>query len=44
MKDLMNDYKEGRFTLRELVVYGFLAPLALIATCLLVGYLETRFF
>ena len=44
MKDLMNDYKEGRFTLREWVVYGILAPLALIATCLLVGYLEIRFF
>lgn len=44
MKDLLNDYKNEGFTLREWFFYGILAPVALIAICLLAGYLETRFF
>lgn len=44
MKDLFDDYENEGFTLREWFVYGILAPVALIATCLLAGYLESRFF
>ena len=37
MKDIIEDYKKERFTLREWVVYGIVAPAALIVLCILVS-------
>ena len=37
MKELIEDYMQGDYTLREWVIYGVLVPLALVVICLLAG-------
>lgn len=41
MKELImlfvNDYRQEQFTRKEFIKYGLLAPLALIAICILAG-------
>ena len=44
MKDLLNDYKNEGFTLREWVIYGVICPLALIAVCLIGSYIDNIIF
>jgi hypothetical protein len=37
MRDFFNDLMCEEFTKREVVLYGFVAPIVLIIVCLLVG-------
>ena len=37
MNDIIKDYMKESFTLREWLVYGVIAPAALIIICLLAG-------
>ena len=37
MKELIDDILNEEFTNREVVVYGFVAPVVLIVVCLLAG-------
>lgn len=43
MKDIIKDFKDEGYSLRECIIYGVVAPLALIALCLLASYIESIF-
>lgn len=40
MKDIIKDFREEGYTLREWVIYGVLAPVGLVALCLLASIFE----
>lgn len=35
MKELIEDIKKEKFTIREYLIYGLVAPLALVAACVI---------
>lgn len=43
MKDIIKDFKDEGFSLREWVIYGVLAPLGLIAVCLVASLFDSFF-
>lgn len=44
MKDIIEDFRNEFFSKREFIKYGILAPIGLIAFCLLASFLETIIF
>ena len=40
MNDLIKDFKEGEYTLREWIIYGVIAPMLLIAVAILASALD----
>ena len=41
MNDIIKDFRNEGFTLREFIKYGIIAPLGLIAFCLLASFIQT---
>ena len=40
MNDIIKDYKEENYTLREWIIYGVIVPAIFIAVCLLASLLD----